>query len=84
MCVCVCLLLPLIDRIEKRFLSLVKLLTLEDEDERKRERHVNAYEKKRRKKKGSKKKWNRKKKRYRTSPRNIYIRCAVHNQIRHL
>ncbi len=45
------MLLPLIDRIEKRFLSLIKLLTLEDEDERKRERHVNAYEKKRRKKK---------------------------------
>jgi hypothetical protein len=44
--------LSLFDRIEKkRFLSLIKQLTLEDEDERKRGRHVNAYEKKKNKKK---------------------------------
>ncbi len=45
--------MSLIDRIEKRFLSLIKLLILEDEDERKRGRHVNAYEKKKKKEKGS-------------------------------
>jgi hypothetical protein len=48
--------LSLVDRIEKRFFSLRKLLTLEDEDERKRGRHVNAYEKKKKKKKKEEKK----------------------------
>ncbi len=81
-CLCVCCSL-LIDRIEKRFLSLRKLLTFEDEEERKRERHVNAHEKEEEERKtrsninglGEREK----KERNRTSLRNISTRCAVDN-----
>jgi hypothetical protein len=41
--------MPLSERIEKRFLSLEKLLTLQDEDDRKREKACRCIRKKRRK-----------------------------------